>query len=779
MKPHSWVNAIRKRISGSNRNVMRNRASLRLMSLESRDVPAIAGSLDPTFGSGGRLMSDFTPTDNPNPDFVSSDVAMDVAVQPDGKILVAGISYQAIDWQQIDFALARYLPDGRLDDTFGINGQQLIDFGGNDYCSGLTVLPDGKIVLAGYTEAGSNGTEDLVVAQLNSDGSLDVSFSGDGKQFIDFSGNERLGDHGLSIQPDGKIVVVGFTSPGVTRSDIAVARLNADGSLDSTFNDNGKRTIDLDGDDFASGVAIQTINGTEKLVVCGTTYPSNPDVEYPLPVLAVLRLNVTDGSIDATFASNGLQILDLEGDFEGLTSVAIQSDGKIVLAGTSDDSGTPELTQYSDMTVVRLNADGGLDNSFDGDGQQNVDFFSYYDYATDVALQDDGKIVVIGHSFTEAFGSAVGVFRLNGDGSLDTSFDGDGRQVTSVGNGESGSAVAIQHDGNVVVTGGAYVDSSYLDVNFATVRLVGNEYVASIPNAADGQFVSLQAPEGTSITSASAIVPGQGGIDPLPTSGPLKNASMPVGAFDFTVEGVATDQSVTITIIMPAGVTVNGYYKFGLEPTDNAKTKTLDERITPHWWEFKWDNSTGTGAQFQDVNSDGTNDVVLTFLDNQRGDDNVAAGIIDDPGAPVFLQTIQVEIDIRSSVNLASQGRIAAAIFSTADFDATRVNATTVLFAGASTVAWSLEDVNGDGRLDMVLQFRTQDTNLQAIYEQLLADDINEDGILDSNQQTATIALTGSTTDDELFEGSDTLDLFLTGRNLRELLAELAAAGAI
>jgi hypothetical protein len=92
---------------------------------------------------------------------------------------------------------------------------------------------------------------------------------------------------------------------------------------------------------------------------------------------------------------------------------------------------------------------------------------------------------------------------------------------------------------------------------------------------------------------------------------------------------------------------------------------------------------------------------------------------------------------------------------------------------------WSLEDIDGDGDTDLILHFRTQETNLRAIYEQLITEDINEDGILDSNHQQASVSLTGLTTTDELFDGADDVDLFLTGRALRELLDELAGAGAI
>ena len=260
---------------------------------------------------------------------------------------------------------------------------------------------------------------------------------------------------------------------------------------------------------------------------------------------------------------------------------------------------------------------------------------------------------------------------------------------------------------------------------------------------------------GTTFTQLTAVEPPP--PDQRAKTGLPRSAELPVGAFDFTLT-VAQGATVEVVLFMPTGTVINAYYKHNT--------------VTNKWATF-------AGATFEDRNDDGTPDIVLTLTDGGAGDqDGIANGVIVDPGAPAFYEPIQVEIDVRSTVNLASQGRIAAVIFSTADFDPSLVNVGSVRFAGAAAVQWALEDVNGDGRLDMVLQFRTQDPNLRAVYEQLLADDINEDGVLDSNHQEATVTLTGLTDDDE-FEGSDAIDLFLSGRNLCDLLADLAAAGAI
>ena len=122
---------------------------------------------------------------------------------------------------------------------------------------------------------------------------------------------------------------------------------------------------------------------------------------------------------------------------------------------------------------------------------------------------------------------------------------------------------------------------------------------------------------------------------------------------------------------------------------------------------------------------------------------------------------------------------IPVAILTTDSFDASWVDASTVVFAGAHAVHSALEDTDGDGDLDLILHFRTEETNLADLYALLLADDFNEDGVLDSNHQTAAVSLTGQTATDEYFEGFDDVDLFLSGKNLRDFLEDLAAAGVI
>ncbi|MFO0842984.1 MAG: Ig-like domain-containing protein [Gemmataceae bacterium] len=143
------------------------------------------------------------------------------------------------------------------------------------------------------------------------------------------------------------------------------------------------------------------------------------------------------------------------------------------------------------------------------------------------------------------------------------------------------------------------------------------------------------------------------------------------------------------------------------------------------------------------------------------------------------IRTVQIDVKpggATNDTNLGSEGVVSVALLGEADFDVRQVQAATVTFAGASAYRTALEDVNRDGRLDLVLHFRIQDTNLRQVYAQLLADDKDADGVLDSTRQEATVTLTGQAAGDVLFEGTDRMSLFLSGKALRQLLDELAAA---
>ena len=263
--------------------------------------------------------------------------------------------------------------DGDLDPTFGEGGVSTTSIGIQEEANSIALQSDGKIVLAGYSGS------DFAVVRYNSDGSLDTSFDSDGKLTTDF-GSSDLGNS-VIVQNDGKIIVAGQSYNG-SNNDFAVVRYNADGSLDATFGTGGKKRTPIgSGSDVAWSVALQSDG---KIVLAG--YSSNGTGSD----FAVVRYN-SDGSLDTTFDSDGILTSDL-GTNEEARSVVLQSDGKIVAAGYSYNGSN------NDFAVVRYKADGSLDATFGTGGYKTTPIGSGDELATSVVLQSDGKIVVAGYS---------------------------------------------------------------------------------------------------------------------------------------------------------------------------------------------------------------------------------------------------------------------------------------------------------------------------------------------------------------------------------------------
>jgi uncharacterized delta-60 repeat protein len=378
------------------------------------------GSLDTSFSGDGKQTTGFK-------DF---DAATGVAIQGDGKIVAVGFTQNFGGGNA--FALARYNPNGSLDTSFSGDGKQTTDFGG-DFFEGATgvALQGGKIVAVG------GGAGDFALARYNPNGSLDTSFSGDGKKTTDFGGTDGAG--GAALQANGKIVAVGRGGAG---NDFALARYNPNGTLDTSFSGDGKETTDFGGSDQANGVALQG----GKIVAAGGGGVRGD--------FALARYNA-DGTLDPSFSGDGKQTTAFAGP-DAATGVAVQADGKIVAVGQSASGAGNEFA------LARYNPNGTLDTSFSGDGKQTTDFTGG---ATGVALQADGKIVAAGRVGSGTTGGDFALARYNPNGSLDTSFSGDGKQTTDFGGAYDGgaTAVALQGDGKIVAvgTGGGPPDSDF------------------------------------------------------------------------------------------------------------------------------------------------------------------------------------------------------------------------------------------------------------------------------------------------------------------------------
>ena len=461
------------------------------------------GSPDNSFSGDGKQTSDFTRP---------YEVAYAVAVHSSGKIVAAGLSS---GFSGGDAAVACYTPGGNPDLLFSGDGKLLIAAGSTTIATAVAFQSDGKIVVGGNTRTNLISDYNFMIVRLHSTGAYDYSFS-DGVRITDITTNSPDGLEALLIQGDGRIVAGGRT--GNSNTDFVVVRYTIYGAIDGTFGGYGVpagRTItpigpgeDLltslairpDGKLLAAGsatfatgvsnyaVARYNLNGTldtsfDKDGILMDYKPSNLTDYYGSAVqpdgkiitvgvsrtgtnsdFAIARYNV-NGTLDNTFSNDGMTIIDF-GGADVAASVVVQPNGKIVVAGTGSAGGA------ADYAVARLNSDGSLDNSFGGTGKVLTDFSGFADNANTVVLQQDGKIVVSGHSI---FGNGPGkigfaIARYNIDGSLDNTFSGDGKVVKTISPNDYCTGMVIQPDGKLVLSGVSYIGNPYGITDFILMR---------------------------------------------------------------------------------------------------------------------------------------------------------------------------------------------------------------------------------------------------------------------------------------------------------------------
>jgi uncharacterized delta-60 repeat protein len=365
---------------------------------------------------------------------------------------------------------------GSLDPTFGVGGLVIpaFDMARDAYQEALQ--SDGKIVVAGsFTPDPPTPAWLFTVARYNPDGSPDTSFGQGGFSYVrDFIGQA----FGVAIQNDGKIVVAGETDHGLNpvtgfyQVTFAVARFNSDGSLDSTFGNGGEVITDF-GRDLNLGHRV-IIQPDGKIVVSGVSADDPPYSGYAGYgwAYSLVRYN-SNGSLDSTFGSGGVVLSHFPNVDDNLSiqNLALDADGRILLIG----SGVGPIS--TDFLVVRYNQDGSLDDSFGASGKVLIDFSGNIDSPVDLAVQPNGKILVVGNSlypgifvfvpetpppgwipqggpygygyFTVPPKNNLVMARLNPDGTLDDSFGIGGEVVTSIHDKALG--IALQPDGKIIV----------------------------------------------------------------------------------------------------------------------------------------------------------------------------------------------------------------------------------------------------------------------------------------------------------------------------------------
>lgn len=388
------------------------------------NLPA-AGDLDPTFGHSGIVITD---------PVYGGPTAL--AIQADGKVVVAGTTpSDLIPGYHPGVVLHRYNLDGSPDSTFGKDGEVFTPTPPQSRTGAVAIQADGRIVVVGTVRNEYPAWEDFALTRYNKDGSLDSTFGTRGVVVTDLSGGNDWAQ-AVAIQADGRIIAAGRTTGAPHHPDtLALARYDPDGTSDDTFGTGGIVFVEMNRHGAAWTVAVQADG---KIVVAGS---GNSQVR--MFDIAVLRFNA-NGELDSTFGSDGIVLTDLGGNATA-RAVAIQPDGKIVVAGQAvyKDSGS--------FLVARYNTDGTLDPTFAEDGLANSNLEGV-GWARGVAIQRDGKIVAAGGTGKDAYSSSFVVLRYNTNGTFDRTF-GRGGQVITALDGAIPTAMGLQPDGKIVVAG--------------------------------------------------------------------------------------------------------------------------------------------------------------------------------------------------------------------------------------------------------------------------------------------------------------------------------------
>lgn len=381
---------------------------------------ALPGDLDPTFGrSGGYVVSDLL-------DEHLAESPQDVAIQADGKIVIGGQRHIS-NMSAFDFLVVRYNADLTLDTSFSGDGFFTLNDTVEDLVNAIAIQPDGKIVAVGQ---GSSSLE-CYVFRLNTDGTLDTTFSGDGIYEVPNTG------FGLSvtIQPLDNKIVVG--AKGVVGQS-TIFRLTTSGTLDTTFSGDGRVFLSPE-HYFPLDIQLQSDG---KIVAVGTDEINN------FGVMSTVRL-LADGTVDTTFDGDGYANTAPFAGESYAKSLMIQADGKIVVGGGIGDFGNSTVN----AAMIRYNSNGSLDTTFDGDGILTFQFIEGgANYVNEIVQQADGKIVAsVDTTYTLAGVEDFSLIRLNANGSFDGSFDANGLVQSQWC--ENGQDLLLQSDGKIVAVG--------------------------------------------------------------------------------------------------------------------------------------------------------------------------------------------------------------------------------------------------------------------------------------------------------------------------------------
>lgn len=372
-----------------------------------------SGALDESFGSTGVALG-------------SGGIVNALSVQSDGKIVGAGSGF--IGTTTRGLGVFRWLADGTPDSGFGTGGMAMLEPRRWDIAHGLALQPDGGIVVTGVIGETQYATR-FIVARFTGSGQRDASFSGDGLVEIPLGGTGHQG-RGIAVQADGKIVAGGYRN-----DEPLAARLLPDGSMDPSFGENGLAL---------SGMTAPSTNGNSlalagngRILLGGSGRDENNADGFQMTCWR------SDGKLDGAFGATG-KVFTRAGESGGdATCMALQADGKILLAGRANLK----------MAVARYFADGRIDASFGDSGMAIIAAGTVYSRVYDMAVQPNGRILLAGYSMPSSSQQCITLLRCLPDGSPDNTF-GQGGQFTlpeSAGSSATGYRLALQPDGKILI----------------------------------------------------------------------------------------------------------------------------------------------------------------------------------------------------------------------------------------------------------------------------------------------------------------------------------------
>jgi uncharacterized delta-60 repeat protein len=432
-----------------------------------------AGSIDESFGVAGTVVTQFG---------IGYEHSAGLIVQPDQKIVIAGSARIDDDYKA---TLVRFNTDGTYDNSFGNAGIAYSSEFGNysNQSRPLAIQPDGKLIHVCVT--GVYGEYNFLVSRFKTDGTLDTDFNGSGTvEKSVFSGDDYA--NSVALQPDGKIIVVGMGNTASNFFSMVAIRLDADGSMDSSFNGNGIFTTYMgDADSYIFDVTVQP-NG--KILLLCQQYVSGTTTTDPV----LIRLNA-DGSYDSSFGDNGIAKFIISNGNDYVTQFALQPDGKVLVVGNT------AAGNYYDVFILRVDDTSAPDNTFGTAGIVISHVSDNKNWAESIILADDGNILVGGYYTNETTLDNDGmILRFTPDGFPDPTF-GDNGVATIDAYDYRIENIELQADQKIVVSGW-YYSGSVNSYEFAVSRLLSEDNVgvedfsvshseyAIFPNPSNGKF---------------------------------------------------------------------------------------------------------------------------------------------------------------------------------------------------------------------------------------------------------------------------------------------------